>query len=778
MSTARKAGYLNPSLYSSDDEDDEEDKVLSSSDEGDSIKKAGENTRTRLPKRKSSADTYEEKKNPSKKKKRTEAEDTSDDNVSSEEENSNPPPGSNSDESISSEEISEDNISDSDYMPDSEEEKNDTINISSGGETPTKVMEKKKDTISKTVDSNSEEFWSQVEKMRNHGLSIQQKSQQKVENKQQATPLNSVKTVLKPPPKPPSPPKPKLAIYTQLCINFEHEKRCTKNCFMMELNQRRTLAEICEPTFVSHDFVKACIGIITCCIRLSDLKMAREAIRLVTRLGEIRGVSTVCQAMISGVRVQSDTLDQMARLEENAIDAFRNKQLNKALQYIDKALSHAAGCIRLMMARGDCLVHLGKFVEAAKAVGAILQKEDTHVGALFLKGFCFYHKNSIDKAMNNFQQVLQLNKEHQRAKLLLTRAKLFKEKKDLAIKAMKKTRLEDAEKFLSDAILIDPRNKEVTAEFLAERAEVYHRMKKVTECVRDCDAAIVLHPSCSAAQLLRAKCHMESKEWGEAVKIYERMNNEDRLDQQNKKKAGDEALKSNKHDEAFQFYSEAQEVDRRNGRYRHFLREAKQQFMLITRVDYYAVLGIEKTAGDSDLKKAYFKKSKEYHPDRHANAEDAKKEEFSNKFKLAKEAYEVLSDMEKRKIYDIGIVKPPPGGWYRDLDKRIFRGLKPRGAAGVGGRGQVRGGSVVRGAPVLRGGSIVINSSVNVSVGRGNQNVQGSQQQRRGVVPRGGRGGPAVGRGIPRGASRPVRPGSPKDQKQTRARVTRSKMPS
>ena len=46
----------------------------------------------------------------------------------------------------------------------------------------------------------------------------------------------------------------------------------------------------------------------------------------VTRLGEIRGVSTVCQAMISGVRVQSDTLDQMARFEENAIDAFRNKQ--------------------------------------------------------------------------------------------------------------------------------------------------------------------------------------------------------------------------------------------------------------------------------------------------------------------------------------------------------------------------------------------------------------------------------------------------------------------
>ena len=85
-------------------------------------------------------------------------------------------------------------------------------------------------------------------------------------------------------------------------------------------------------------------------------------------------------------------------------------------------------------------------------------------------------------------------------------------------------------------------------------------------------------------------------------------------------------------------------MDRRNARYRHLLREAKQQYMLITRVDYYAVLGIERTTGDSELKKAYFNKSKEYHPDRHANAEDVKKEEFSNKFKLAKEAYDSFSD--------------------------------------------------------------------------------------------------------------------------------------
>ena len=47
--------------------------------------------------------------------------------------------------------------------------------------------------------------------------------------------------------------------------------------------------------------------------------------------------------------------------------------------------------------------------------------------------------------------------------------------------------------------------------------------------------------------LQRAKCHMESKEWEQAVRIFERMNNRDRHNQQSKKKAGEAALKANNH---------------------------------------------------------------------------------------------------------------------------------------------------------------------------------------------------------------------------------------
>ena len=63
--------------------------------------------------------------------------------------------------------------------------------------------------------------------------------------------------------------------------------------------------------------------------------------------------------------------------------------------------------------------------------------------------------------------------------------------------------------------------------------------------------------------------------------------------------------------------------------------------------DYYEVLGVDKNAGDNEIKKAYRKMAMKYHPDTNPDNKEAEE-----KFKEVNEAYSILSDPEKKARYD------------------------------------------------------------------------------------------------------------------------------
>ncbi len=72
----------------------------------------------------------------------------------------------------------------------------------------------------------------------------------------------------------------------------------------------------------------------------------------------------------------------------------------------------------------------------------------------------------------------------------------------------------------------------------------------------------------------------------------------------------------------------------------------------MSKKDYYDLLGVEKTASENDIKKAYRKLAMKYHPDKFSNASEKEKKEAEEKFKEVNEAYQVLSDADKRAKYD------------------------------------------------------------------------------------------------------------------------------
>jgi len=128
-------------------------------------------------------------------------------------------------------------------------------------------------------------------------------------------------------------------------------------------------------------------------------------------------------------------------------------------------------------------------------------------------------------------------------------------------------------------------------------------------------------------------------------------------------------------------------------------------------INYYKILGIEKSATESDIKKAYRKMARKYHPDLNPNDKEAE-----TKFKQINEANEVLSHPENRKKYDEygkdwkhaadfekakqqqqtqNPFQQQSGGNYSESDYSDFfesmfggRGASSRGGSGVGFRGQ------------------------------------------------------------------------------------------
>ena len=199
--------------------------------------------------------------------------------------------------------------------------------------------------------------------------------------------------------------------------------------------------------------------------------------------------------------------------------------------------------------------------------------------------------------------------------------------------------------------------------FKIDANEVAQQLKEYKFAIADCDRALTLDPSFSKARKTRATALGESGDWEESVREWKAI----------KESGGDEA-----------------DVNKN-------LRHAELELKKSKRKDLYKILGVEKDASENDIKKAYRKLAIVHHPDKNPGDESA-----AERFKDIGEAYETLSDSEKRSRYDRGedLIDPsemfaqqggmggfPMGGGMGgvQLDPEMLFNMMGNGGGGGGG---------------------------------------------------------------------------------------------
>ncbi|PVH87041.1 TPR-like protein [Cadophora sp. DSE1049] len=409
------------------------------------------------------------------------------------------------------------------------------------------------------------------------------------------------------------------------------------------------------------------------CTRADELdpnnpKILLRLARIYTSLGRAQDALDT-YARIQPPASAKDIAPAKAMLQHIGVaeDALKNGTTGSmalhALDQAEKLLGLGAQKPRKwQLMRGEAYLKMGNvnaLGDAQNVAMSLLRNNSADPEALVLRGRALYAQGENEKAIQHFRQALNYDPDFRNAvKYLRMVQKLDRMKAD-GNADYKAGRWQAAIDKYSEALEVDPLNKGTNSKLLQNRALCKNRLKDYTGAIEDCERAIALDPSYTKAKKTKATALGQSGNWEAAVRELKELQEQDPSDS-----------------------SIAKEV-----------RNAELELKKSKRKDYYKILGVEKDADENQIKKAYRKAAIIHHPDK--NRDDEQAEE---RFKDIGEAYETLSDPEKRARYDSGedLMDPMEGfggggmGGGMNIDPEIL--MQMFGAQMGGGRGGGGGG--------------------------------------------------------------------------------------
>ncbi|KAL8829115.1 MAG: hypothetical protein Q9191_002203, partial [Dirinaria sp. TL-2023a] len=268
--------------------------------------------------------------------------------------------------------------------------------------------------------------------------------------------------------------------------------------------------------------------------------------------------------------------------------------------------------------RGEAYLKMGNanaLGEAQSVAMSLLRKNDRDPEALVLRGRALYGQGDNEKALQHFRQALNCDPDFRDGVKYLRMVQKLDRLKEEGNVAFKSGKHRQAVDLYSQALEVDPSNKGTNSKILQNRAMASIKIKEYKSAVADCNRALALDPAYLKARKTLARALGASGDWDAALKEFKSV----------------------------------QETNPSEPGISKDIRDAELELKKSKRKDYYKILGVEKEASDNEIKKAYRKLAIVHHPDKNPDDEDA-----AARFKEIGEAYETLSDGEKRARYDNG----------------------------------------------------------------------------------------------------------------------------
>jgi len=299
-------------------------------------------------------------------------------------------------------------------------------------------------------------------------------------------------------------------------------------------------------------------------------------------------------------------------------DALLSKgQHREAIPHLTLAMESAPHYDQIRMKRADAFMILGDIEMAMNDYKYAVHLKHDNFDALLKLAQLHFSIGELDQSLEKLKDCLHYDPEHKGCFTYRKKVKAIHKYDSAAEKFINTSKWDlAAAQYLAALKEIESNNNFYFIRFNKKACHCYLKMKKGQEAIDYCTHALSRDENDLDALIDRAEAALLMEDYEAAVRDY--------------KKA--------------QSISQEQRVLEGLQKAEGLLKQSKS-------VDYYKILGVSRTAPEQEIKKAYRKLAQEWHPDKYKGEDKEKAEKKMAQINLA---YEVLSDEELRKKYDVG----------------------------------------------------------------------------------------------------------------------------